>query len=91
MVSETGQGDSLSINADANIYRLQLQENEHLTLSRDHNRWGYLHIIEGEIIINSKTFSSGDGIGLTQTKEISIYAQQPVVALWFDLPSGHPQ
>lgn len=86
VVSEHGDNDSLSINADAKIYRLQLNSGESTQLSRESDRWGYLHIIEGNMIINEENFSAGDGIGVMNTESLNILADEKVVALWFDLP-----
>jgi redox-sensitive bicupin YhaK (pirin superfamily) len=86
VVSPNGDKHSLSINADVNIFRLQLDKGEGHKLNREANRWGYLHIIDGNMTINQEDFSAGDGIGVVSTESLNITADEKVVALWFDLP-----
>ena len=86
VVSPKGEADSLSINADTSIYRLQLNDNESTELTRQENRWGYLHIVQGSLTINDEAFQTGDGIGVVNTQALNIQAHENSVALWFDLP-----
>jgi len=86
LVTSDGRNGSLSMNQDANLYRLKLQINQEFTLSTK-ERIGYLHIIKGSATIADTTFSSGDGIGFEQHQDIDVGSNNDdFEALWFDLP-----
>lgn len=84
LVTADGRENSLVMQQDANLYRLQLTAGEQIQLSTA-LRPGYLHIIDGEITIAENQLSSGDAIGAFQ-QPLSLTAVTDVTALWFDLP-----
>ncbi|GAA6169652.1 pirin family protein [Sessilibacter corallicola] len=85
LVTPDGRDGSLSMQQDASIYRLQLAPGETFSLAKS-NRPGYLHILNGSGEIGQCTLSEGDGLGILD-EAITIKANQPLSALWFDLPS----
>lgn len=91
IVTADGRADSLTLNQDAFLYRLQLEPGESHQLSLE-NRSGYLHIIEGALSleVSGKThkLKAGDAIGLNAEDEsILPHAENKLTALWFDLPA----
>ncbi|ASP40140.1 pirin family protein [Bacterioplanes sanyensis] len=89
LVTPNGEQGSLSINADASLYRLQLAAGEATTLHFP-KRSGYLHVIEGDVEVTSEhgqnTLTSGDGAGTLNAERIALKATASgVQALWFDL------
>ena len=84
LVTADGRDGSLSMQQDANLYRLQLKAGEQFEFDTL-NRPGYLHIIEGEGEINSDTLAAGDALGAWEEK-FNLTANNDLVALWFDLP-----
>ncbi|WP_125781349.1 pirin family protein [Pseudoalteromonas rubra] len=87
LVTPDGKGDSLMIHQDASLYRLQLSAGDTITLNT-HNRWGYLHLIEGAAQTTQTQLDSGDAMGLTAQESVTLTAKSPLEALWFELPPG---
>lgn len=88
LVTQNGGGGTLSINQDVIMSRLTLRENETFDISTN-QRWGYLHLIKGQLTVNDKTFDAGDAFGLKQERAVQVLAKGDVEALWFDLPPEH--
>ncbi|TMP24371.1 pirin family protein [Pseudoalteromonas rubra] len=87
LVTPNGQQGSLVIHQDASLHRLKLSEGETYTLNT-HNRWGYLHLVEGSAQTAEIRLEPGDAIGLTAHESFTVEATAPLEALWFELPPG---
>ncbi|MCG7535609.1 pirin family protein [Pseudoalteromonas sp. OOF1S-7] len=87
LATPDGHNDSLVIHQNASLYRLQLSAGDSITLNT-HNRWGYLHIIEGSAHTAQTQLDKGDAMGLTEHESIELNATVPLEALWFELPAG---
>lgn len=86
IITPNGVGDSMKINQDVSVYRVVLNGGEELT-SNTYERSGYLHVIDGEGELSDAHLSSGDGVGL-MNEDLKFEAiDQPLTALWFDLPA----
>lgn len=85
LVTPDGRDDTLSMQQDASLYRLQLEAGEKLKLDTL-QRPGYLHIISGAADVNNNALKSGDALGASQEK-LNISAINNLTALWFDLPN----
>ncbi|GAB2887151.1 pirin family protein [Microbulbifer echini] len=87
LVTADGRGQSLSIQQDANLYRLQLTCGETISLDTL-ERPGYLHVIEGATGVNGRhRLSAGDGLGLFKERIQLESSAEGFTALWFDLPA----
>lgn len=86
IVTPDGSGESLSIQQNASIFRLELEPGECYTLTTA-DRLGYLHIISGQLQVNDKTFVQGDAFALSTNDQLKVTAAQQLQALWFDLPA----
>jgi redox-sensitive bicupin YhaK (pirin superfamily) len=86
LITPSGSGNSLSIQQDVNMYRLELPANESIRLSTI-ERPGYLHVIEGSINTETYSLKDGDALGVYQETLTLNAGVQGVVALWFDLPT----
>ncbi|WP_444924186.1 pirin family protein [Microbulbifer sp. DLAB2-AF] len=88
LITPDGSGNTLSIHQDTSLYRLQLNTGESIIIQA-HERPGYLHVIEGEAIVNNKSIlAPGDGLGLFK-KQVQLKAiKNSITALWFDLPAN---
>ncbi len=82
IVTPTGVGDTLSINAEAEIHRLQLHQGQQIELNA-HAQKAYLHIVGGEATLDGEAFQQGDGIGLNTGDNMQVTAVTDVEALWF--------
>lgn len=91
LVTASGEGDTLPIKQDASISRVVLETHEQLSLSAA-NRAGYLHLVEGDLVINTGqeelTLKPGDAVAINDNEQLSLTATSAVEALWFDLPKA---
>lgn len=85
LVTPYGEGDSLLINQDASLYRLELDKGDMYEFDTN-DRPGYLHVIEGGVEINGRGMRAGDAIGAYQER-LTVKANSTLTALWFDLPN----
>ncbi len=88
LVTSDGKENSLIVHQDIGLYRLILSKGE--TFSFDiSKRRGYLHIIEGNVVLNEhNALSDGDAVGAFQEEFNLIAGKNGVTALWFDLPNS---
>ncbi|WP_462175541.1 pirin family protein [Pseudoalteromonas gelatinilytica] len=85
IVTPNGMDGSLSMNQDASIYRLELESGKNFTLETE-SRVGYLHIIQGELVIDEQSYAAGDAFALSKNEKENLIALTDIEALWFDLP-----
>lgn len=86
LVTPDGREGSLSLQQDANIYRLELDAEDEVTVSNA-DRIFYIHLIEGELNIGLHTLHPGDAI-TTDEQELRLKTENSkAVALIFDLPT----
>ena len=87
IASPTGEQGSLVIRQDAKLYQLLLAASENSSISVNKSRRYYVHVIQGELTINSETLKPGDGAKLENIDALSFTANaNDVKALVFDLP-----
>lgn len=85
LVSPNGEDGSLSINQDASISRLVLEQDQSFSLETV-NRMGYLHIVKGQLTAEGQTFEAGDAFAVEPEQTLDLRANATLEALWFDLP-----
>jgi redox-sensitive bicupin YhaK (pirin superfamily) len=86
LITPNGAGNSLSIQQDASMFRLELGANESIELSTL-ERPGYLHVIEGDVNTAEYSLKNGDALGAYQETLLLNGGNEGVIALWFDLPA----
>ncbi|MCW8108200.1 pirin family protein [Alteromonas ponticola] len=84
LVTADGRDNSLTMQQEASIYRLAMNQHETISLSAN-SSWGYLHIIAGKAQAGDVELDSGDAMGIT-TGHLEVKAEKPLTALWFELP-----
>lgn len=91
LVTPDGENGSLSMHQDASIHQLVLAPGESIELSAATARVGYLHIVEGDLTVMEQTqsFAAGDAFTLDDHETLTLQADSPLTALWFDLPVSH--
>ncbi|MBC7796459.1 MAG: pirin family protein [Pyrinomonadaceae bacterium] len=72
VASKTGEGDSLKIHQDANLYNSILTANAQVTHEFNVNRHGYLQLIKGTVSINGNELKAGDGAAISDEKTLII-------------------
>lgn len=91
LVTPQGEAGSLHIQQDVSVYRLVLEAGEKTALSPQRSA-GYLHVIDGEIVLTSVATQSvimraGDALGVNKDFKLSAQGRSDAAsALWFDLP-----
>jgi len=77
---------ALRIHQDARLYIARLAAGEHIGLSLDSSRVGYLHLARGEVAIGGTRLGAGDGARLLRTADPLVTARADSELLFFDLP-----
>lgn len=72
VASKTGEGDSLKIHQDTNLYNSILTANSEVTHEFNANRHGYLQLIKGTVSINGKQLNAGDGAAISDEGTLTI-------------------
>jgi len=85
LVNATGKNGAISMQQEASLSRLVLNENEKFELTTTFPV-GYLHLVKGEIMVGSKRLVAGDAFTLEQSESLALMAASAVEALWFELP-----
>jgi redox-sensitive bicupin YhaK (pirin superfamily) len=88
MITANGEEDSISIQQEASLSRLVLQEKETFNLDSG-KQLGYLHIIKGELTVDGETLVAGDAFSVEPSNTISLAAISTLEAMWFELPAKH--
>ena len=86
-ISPDGEAGSLVIKQDARLYQLLLDGNTTAELPASVKRKYYVHVINGELVIEGEIVKPGDGAKIEDINSLVMVAQQKAVkALVFDLP-----
>lgn len=80
-----GEG-AISLNQDATLSVSKAQSGETVDVRLADNRYGFLHIVSGQIEIDGKLYRAGDGIGFEAANApLALTARKPSEILFFDL------
>lgn len=85
VISPNGEGGSIKINQDARMYIGKLKAGESLQLPVINNRRFWLQLIEGQINLQAKTISAGDGVAIVEENKLALNALSPSHFILFDL------
>jgi redox-sensitive bicupin YhaK (pirin superfamily) len=89
VASPVGENGSLSIKQDARVYQLLLTPGQSIELAVDTTRNYYLHLVSGDLTLDSTALASGDGVKIEHHTDAYLAVNAGatnVQALWFDLP-----
>jgi len=79
--------DSLKINQDAKISRIDLSKNKEFTYDlKSDNHGVYIMLISGEITIEDKKLNRRDAVGIYKTTNISLISNQEAEVLFIEVP-----
>ncbi|MGI5309778.1 pirin family protein [Rheinheimera sp. WS51] len=87
LVTATGENGTLSLNQDATVSRMVLQQNDTFNLTPG-DYIGYLHLVKGELNVAGESFSAGDAFAMEPKQAFELQASSDVEALWFELPAA---
>jgi quercetin 2,3-dioxygenase len=85
VVSPTGEGGSLSINADASIEAGLFDEGEAARKALARDRLAYVHVARGEVTVNGHALLAGDAALLDDEAQLDISQGRGADVLVFDL------
>ena len=88
LITPSKKDDSISIQQDASLFRLVLNDKEIFQLTA-HTYIGYLHIVKGKLRIEGDTFVAGDAFSINPSQKLALEAISLVEALWFELPTKY--
>lgn len=87
VVSPDGEGESLAIRQDANLYQVRLNDASE-TFNTQVGRLYYLHVAQGDLTVNEVAMSAGDGAYIDAEAALTLATDNSVDALLFEL-RGH--
>ena len=88
LITATGNDGTISIQQEASLSRLVLNEKENFTLAPT-KQSGYLHIVKGELVVDGQSFVAGDAFSVEPLQKLKLEAISTLEALWFELPENH--
>ena len=86
IASPDGRRGSLLLHEDAILYSALLGPGKHIVHALQEGRSAWLHVVDGEIALGGVVLSSGDGVGLTAERTLSLTAREQTEILLVDLP-----
>jgi redox-sensitive bicupin YhaK (pirin superfamily) len=86
IASPDERDDSLLINQDATLERLQLATGDTEVLSVGAGRTGMLHIVSGAVDIATESLGAGDAVIKDDSSKLQFAVTADAEALWFNLP-----
>ncbi len=90
VVAKDGRDEALKVNQDVDLFAGALKEGDSISYSFQANRYGWIQVARGEVDIEVDTdeklsLKAGDGVALSEIKEVSISTQSNGEILLFDL------
>jgi quercetin 2,3-dioxygenase len=85
VVSNRKEDGIIFINQDADIFLSDLESDTILDYNIGNNRGGYIHVIEGRIVVNGIPLANGDAVKISDEKRISIKGEEDSKIILFDL------
>ena len=85
VASKTGRDGSMEIHQDAELLLAKLDAGDKVKHPLAPGRHAWIHVAEGEVILNGKKLSSGDAAGVSEESALEISATTPAQVLLFDL------
>lgn len=85
VASPDARKGSLRINQDALMWSALLESGQHVVHELSQGRIAWLHLVEGEATLGDIVLSTGDGVGVTAERTVSLTAQSGTEILLLDL------
>jgi len=82
--ADTG-GTALRIFADALVYSALLESGRHLAYDLPAGRRAWLHVVSGEVTLHDLVLTSGDGLGISEERSVSLTANKEAEILLIDV------
>jgi redox-sensitive bicupin YhaK (pirin superfamily) len=85
LTSKTGRDGSIAIHQDADLWLAKLDANNRVAHTLNPGRHAWVHVAEGEIVLNGRTLSGGDAAAVNNETKLLLSAHKPSQVLLFDL------
>jgi quercetin 2,3-dioxygenase len=72
IASKGGRDGSMAINQDANLLLARLAPGQKATHKLEAGRHAWVHVAEGEFVVNGETLRAGDALGLSNEAEVEL-------------------
>lgn len=85
IASHEAKDGSVKINQDASLYVSLLKPGEEVSHEFSPGRFGWLQVARGEVELNGKRLTQGDGAAISDEKSLTIKGAEDAEVLLFDL------
>ncbi|CAD5919200.1 Putative quercetin 2,3-dioxygenase sll1773 [Planktothrix tepida] len=85
IASPHGVDQAVKIHQDVNLYAALLQPNDRISYSLPLQRYAWVQVAKGDVILNQVSLTTGDGVAISQEPEITLTASSDAEILLFDL------
>jgi len=85
VASKAGRDDSIRINQDTDLWLAKFSNGETVTYDINPRRHAWVHVAEGEIELNGKNLSAGDGVAVSEESKLQLAGRGKSQVLLFDL------
>jgi redox-sensitive bicupin YhaK (pirin superfamily) len=85
LASHDGRDGSMTIHQDASLFATVLNSGDEVEHDLAPNRYGWVQVIRGEIVVRDKLMAAGDGASVRGEQSIKLKARNSSEALLFDL------
>jgi len=85
VASGDGADGSIPINADARLYKGQLDDGRSLDIPLGGDRHAWVQVLHGDLTANGQALATGDGVAVSGETAVSIAAKSDAEFLVFDL------
>jgi redox-sensitive bicupin YhaK (pirin superfamily) len=83
--SRDGRNDSVTIHQDVDLYAATLAESETTEFALAAGRKGWVQVARGDLLLDDRTLSAGDGVALEGAHSITLTEQNTSEVLLFDM------
>jgi quercetin 2,3-dioxygenase len=91
VASPDGRRGSLRIHQDALMYSAMLDPGQHVVHELSQGRSAWLHLVQGEVMLGDVVLTTGDGVGVTAERAVSLTAREQTELLLLDLGAELPR
>ena len=85
VASKAGRDSSIAIHQDADLWIGKFDAGQAVAQPIAKERFAWLHVAEGEIVLNDQTLSGGDAAAVNHESNLQVSANKPSQVLLFDL------
>ena len=85
VTSKSGRDNSMAIHQEADLWSARLDGGQSVTHRLASGRHAWLHVAEGEVVVNGRKLMAGDALAATEETSLQITGNKPSQILLFDL------